>query len=203
MSESPKKLQRVIHNQLLSPPSTSELSFSSTNLLPTHPFLSTIIARCHYLHSVLITSLDCHFCIVNKDSVSILCRCLVNLEELKVVDCQLDELNPNTTWPERLRCLDFSRNKLTECPQGLDSLLYLTMLNLSGNLICQLDPSILRLPLLEKFYFIQNPILNIPKHICRGGVITMREYFKTEIFPLPPQRPDLPSTSRSLPVSRK
>ena len=200
---SPKKLQRSIHNQLLSLPSNSHLSFSRSNLLPTHHTLPAIISQ-FQLHSTFITSLDCHFSILNKASVSTFCQCLVNLEELKLVDCRLKELDPTTSWPIRLRCIDFSRNQLTKCPQGLASLVYLTTLNLSGNLIQQLDPALLRLPLLEKLYLVQNPVQNIPKCVCREGVGRMREYFKVE--PLPPPKPYPPLSNSSLirlPNSRK
>ena len=201
-AESPKKLQRFIHNQLLSLPSPSQLSFSRLNLLPTHRYLPAIITQCQ-LYSMLITSLDCHYCILNKASITTLCSCLINLEELKVVDCGLKEIGQPIVWPRRLRYIDFSRNKLSEVPQGLSSLQYLTTLNLSGNFIHQLDPSLLRLPLLEKLHLVQNPIQNVPKKICLEGVLKLREYFKTQTLPLP--QPDSPSfiINSSLPISRK
>lgn len=199
-TESSKKLQRFIHNQVLSPPAASQLSFSRTNLLPSHRCFSTVLIQCQ-LHSAFISSLDCHFCILNKSSISTLCKCLVNLEELKIVDCGLRELDHSTALPERLKCVDLSRNQLTQCPQGLTSLLYLTTLNLSGNLIQHLDPLLLRLPLLEKFHFIHNPVQNVPKHICREGVVIMREYFKTVILPKPP--PESIPVNSSLSVTRK
>lgn len=198
---SPKILQRRIHNKLLSLPSTSQLSLLQTNLLPTHHYLSAIVTQ-FQLHSMLITSLDCHFCILDEASISTLCQCLVNLKELKMVDCGLKELDHATPWPICLRCIDFSRNQLTECPQGLSSLVYLTTLNLSGNKIKLLDPSLLRLPLLEKFHLVQNPVQNIPKSICRQGVDKMREYFKVETLPLPPQSSSS-DFSASAPNSRK
>ena len=116
----------------------------------------------------------------------------------------MSEFDPSTPWPKRLSCVDFSRNQLTECPQGLASLVYLRTLNLSGNLIRELEPSLVRLPLLEKLYLLYNPLQNVPKHICRDGVSKMREYFKTEILPLPPQQ-DLDATliDNSQPISRK
>lgn len=196
---SPKKLQRHVHNQILSPPSTSQLSFSRTNLLPSHRHLPVVIAECR-LHSVLITSLDCRFCILNKLSITTLCSHLVNLEELKVVDCGLKELDQGITWPDRLKCIDFSRNQLIQCPQGISSLLYLQTLNLSGNLIRQLDPSLLRLPLLHSLYVLCNPIQNVPKHICRSGVFKLREYFDTNVLPLPQPSISL-ATTNPLPIS--
>ncbi len=137
-------------------------------------------------------------------SISTLCDCLVNLESLKIVDCGVSEFDPSTLWPKQLRHVDFSRNQLTECPQGLTLLVYLRTLNLSGNLIQKLDPSLLRLPLLEKLHLLYNPLQNIPKNICREGVYKMREHFKTEILPLPPQQ-DLNATliDNTQPISRK
>jgi Leucine-rich repeat (LRR) protein len=154
---------------------------------------------------VHVTALDCSFCILDKASVSTLCNGLVNLESLKIVDCGVQEFDFNTPWPKNLKSVDFSRNQLTECPQGLALLVYLRTLNLSGNLIQELGPSLLKLPLLEKLYLLQNPLQNVPKHICREGVAKMREYFKTDILPLPPQQ-DLDATSidRNIqPISRK
>ena len=205
---SPKKLQRFIHNQLLSlsspsSPSRPPLTLSRINLLPSRQALSVIITQCqpHYAH---ITSLDCSFCILDKASIATLCNCLVNLESLKIVDCGVKEFDFSTPWPKYLRSVDFSRNHLTECPQGLASLVYLTILNLSGNLIRELDPSLLSLPLLEKLYLLQNPLQNVPKHICREGVAKMREYFKVEILPLPPHEDlDVTSINSVQPISRK
>ena len=119
------------------------------------------------------------------------------------MDCGLDEFDFCTPWPRHLRSADFSRNQLTECPQGLTSLVYLRTLNLSGNLIRELDPSLLKLPLLEKLHLLQNPLKNVPKHICRDGVSKMREYFHTEISPLPSQDLDATSIDSTQLVSRK
>ena len=203
---SPKKLQRFIHNQLLSLPSPSRppLTLSRVNLLPTHQDLPLIITQ-FQPHCAHITALDCSFCILDKSSVSTLCNGLVNLKSLKIVDCGVQEFDFSTPWPKYLRFVDFSRNQLTECPQGLPSLVYLRTLNLSGNLIRELDPSLLKLPLLEKLHLLKNPLQNVPKHICREGVTKMRDYFKTDILPLPSQQ-DLDATSidkNTQPISRK
>ena len=201
---SPKKLQRFIHNQLLSLPSKPSLSFSRTNLLSSHQTLPEIIAQCQPQCSVYITALDCSFCVLDKVSISTLCNCLYNLESLKIVDCGVSEFDQRTRWPKRLQYVDFSRNQLTECPQGLVSLVYLRTLNLSGNLIQTLDPSLLRLPLLEKLHLLQNPLQNVPKHICREGVSAMREYFNAELLPLPQRDPDNTTFIDSpLSISRK
>ena len=115
----------------------------------------------------------------------------------------MSEFDHSTQWPKCLRCVDFSRNQLTQCPQGLASLSYLTTLNLSGNLIRELDPSLLRLPLLEKLHLLHNPVQNVPKHICRDGISKMREYFKTEILPLPQQDIDTNFIHKAQSISRK
>lgn len=114
------------------------------------------------------------------------------------MSCGLEDLDSAVQWPEGLRILDLSRNRLRSFPLGTDQLLYLEKVNLSGNLIREVDASILQLPNLNKLYLLNNPIANVPKVICREGVAKMRRYFEVEPLPPPPpfsdarQLPQLP-----------
>ena len=64
-------------------------------------------------------------------------------------------------------------------------LLFLKKLNLSGNLINTVTPAILKLPNLQQFYLLRNPIQNIPKDVCREGVQAMRDFLHVQPRPTP------------------
>ncbi len=206
--KSPRKLQRSIWNQVMAPqapdtnhssaPSSSSLSLRSLDLtLP--PTLPAILLHCQP-HASHIHSLDIGYSLLSADSLPLLLPTLPCLEELLAVKCGLVELNITTQWPDKLKVLDLSRNKLRCFPQGMDRLLHLKKVNLSGNLIREVDPSVLRLPQLDKLYLLSNPIANIPKVVCREGVLGMRQYFKVEPLTTPGSNS---STSSFLPPNRR
>ena len=190
---SPKRLQRSIWNQVAEvPPSTSphphvhlpsSLSLRSINLAPSLP---AILHQCKP-HASHIISLDVSYSIVEGSTVSALCRAFSNLQSLCAVNCGLEELDSDMPWPKGLKQIDLSRNKFRKVPSGIGCLMYLETLNISGNLIHTVDLTILQLPMLQKLYLLNNPIKDIPRHVCRAGVSEMRRYFNVEPLPLPPE----------------
>ena len=190
------RLQRSIHNQIeVTSGHNDESLFTAAgekymsrrlnlrkyNLLSALP---EVLVRCRP-HAISITHLDISFSIVESHILSSLCENLANLRILEARSCGLCEEFGTLLWPNKLEQLDLSRNKLKECPQGIDQLMYLSRLNLSGNKISFMSPSLLRIPSLQKCLLLNNPLCNIPKHICRKGVDKMRQFFTIEPLPMP------------------
>ena len=186
--KSPRKLQRSIWNQLLPPAGgsrpSSTLSLRSIDLTPTLP---SVLLQCEPYASH-INALDVSYSFVDGEAIAALCGSLRCLEEVFAVNCGLVELESSTKWPSSLKLIDLSRNRLTAFPLGIDSLMHLEKLNLSGNFISNVEPSVLKLPKLENLYLLKNPIANIPKNVCREGVLGMRRYFNVQPHPLPETR---------------
>ena len=202
---SPKKLQRSIWNQVAEvPPSISpnphlnlpsSLSLRSINLAPSLP---AVLHQSKH-HASHINSLDISYSIVEARTVSALCRAFGNLQSLSAVNCGLEELDSEMPWPKGLKRIDLSRNKLNKFPNGIACLMYLETLNISGNLIRTVDPAVLQLPSLQKLYLLNNPIQDIPRHVCRAGVSEMRRYLHVEPLPLPEEESEqLRSRRKSL-----
>lgn len=178
-----KKLLRSVHNQMI----PQHLHFKGndsryTNLSLRHidltrpDVLPAIMHQCGtrtgYVHS-----LDISYSIANETTLNVLCSYLPHLQCLTAVQCGLSDIAEDTRWPKGLRTINFSRNMLTRFPSGLDELIELTELNLSGNAISKLDPDVLKLPKLQKFHFVNNPVSNVPKSVCREGVSELRKFF--------------------------
>ena len=202
------KLKRSIHNQLddvLSSPlqprklgaqedSTKELVLRNFDLLP---LLKDVLSQCRP-HQSHITKLDISFSIASLDVLNTLCSPLENLRTLHAKSCGLNDAPSITVpWPRRLQDLDLSRNELSECPQGITYLLHLVKLNLSGNKIKIVPPALLQIPCLKKCWFVNNPIHNVPKTVCREGVEQMRVFLSVEPHPIPHEARDLHKSSRS------
>ena len=191
---SPKKLQRSIWNQVVEVPVlnspqqhlNSSLSLRNINLAPSLP---AILHQCKP-HASHITSLDVSYSIVDGSTISALCAALSKLQSFCAVSCGLEELESDMMWPRGLRQVDLSRNKLTDFPTGIGHLLHLEALNVSGNRIHTLNLAILRLPMLQTLHLLNNPIHNVPKHICREGVCEMRRYLNIEPMPVPVEDKD-------------
>lgn len=190
------ELKRSIHNQLdisTSPLQSRRLEETSDEKpskelilrkLDLLPVLPAVLAQ-YKPHVTLITKLDISFSVADFHILNLLCDSLVNLRILHAKSCRLCDPVIEVSWPSRLEDLDFSRNDLQHCPQGITQLMYLTKLNLSGNSIDFIPPVLLKLPCLKKCLLLSNPISNIPKHICREGIEKMRVFLAIEPLPLP------------------
>lgn len=192
---SPSKLQRCLHNQLeaISPDKTipldvqadegggQQLVLRRLNLTPSLP---QVLLHCKG-HAMRIMLLDVSYSMLEPCTLNTLCVHLTHLQALHAKSCGFHESLNNVTWPRRLHVLELSRNKLKECPQGIFQLMYLSHLNLSGNLISFVPIELLKIPSLEKCQLLNNPISNVPKEICREGVEKMRCFFAVEPLPMP------------------
>ena len=162
-------------------PSRSALKLRGENL--TNPLVISEYIDQYKSQANYITHLDISHSITNSATLKHFCIVLGQIRTLIAVECNLSHIDEDTPWPPYLRSIDFSRNRLTSLPQSLSNLLELTELNLSGNLITKLDSSLLVLPRLQKIHLLNNPIQNVPKSVCREGLMHLRQYF--QVSPLP------------------
>lgn len=184
-----KKLLRSVHNQTIPALKDDKSYFTNLSLrhidLTTATILPAIIYQCG-IRANYVRSLDISYSITNETTLKVLCSYLPRLQSLIAVQCGLSDIVEDTQWPKGLRTINLSRNMLTSFPSGLNSLLELTELNLSGNAITELDPELLQLPRLQKFHLLNNPVRNVPKSVCREGVYGLRTFFNVNPLCLPP-----------------
>ncbi len=200
------RLHRSIHNQLricTSPPQLSlpdddddddedDESLTSKNLsLRRFDLVSTLpdILMQSRPYAVNIKLLDISYSMADTNTLNSLCQHLLHLQTLHARSCGLQGTLNAVSWPEELRSLDLSRNELCECPQGLQKLMYLSSLNISGNSIKFVPPLLLKIPCLRRCLLVNNPIGNVPKNVCREGVERMRVFLEVEPLPMPKDMP--------------
>ena len=106
---------------------------------------------------------------------------LVYLEEFHINHNDLNALPQSLEKLLWLKRLGLAHNRLTEIAYLFTKLTRLVWLNVSGNFVEVVPPYLLCLPHLEYFYFLHNPIENIPKEIRTKGLSTLRKYFGINI----------------------
>ena len=110
------------------------------------------------------------------NTVEAFCVSLPHLETLSAQCCELCDPENTPSWPQKLKSLNLARNRLTQCPQGLESLPALQVINLSGNNIKLLSQDVLRLSQLERLHLTGNPLVHPPKSVAQQGVEAVRLY---------------------------
>lgn len=179
-----KKLQRSVHNQT-SPGSKNNrcLRLRQINLRDSRTLID-IISQCG-AHASQITHLDISYSVTDSSTLKTFCSHLTQLQVLIAVECGLLSIDEDTPWPTSLQTINFSRNQLSSLPSNFFELFELTELNLSGNIITELNPSLLSLSKLQKIHLLNNPIKNAPKSVCREGVKKLRQFFNVVPRPAP------------------
>ncbi len=127
--------------------------------------------------------LDVSFSILDSGTIATMCQHFHQLRSFYAKSCKLTGSLNNVTWPILLKNLDLSRNKLESCPQGIFQLMHLKLVNLSGNCISSIPLALLKLPNLNQCLFLNNPLKNVPKEVCREGIYKMRSYFSVNVLP--------------------
>ena len=115
---------------------------------------------------------------------------LTNLQSFTATSCYLVDPEFTPSWPSKLLSLDLSRNKLTNCPGGLESLLQLKYLSLSGNRIHSITAELLRLASLKVLRLTSNPLEYPPKCVVQKGVHAMRKYWNISLLHHPSSSSD-------------
>lgn len=110
------------------------------------------------------------------DTVEAFCVSLPQLETLSAQCCELCDPEKVPSWPQKLKSLNLARNRLTQCPPGLESLPALQVINLSGNCIEVLAQDVLKLAQLERLHLTGNPLVHPPKSVVQQGVEAVRLY---------------------------
>lgn len=188
---SPNQLQTSIRNQLISAaasPSPTSLplhlrGFDFSSSLSRSHLRSLLTSR----HTAIISSLDVSHSVLDWECLSELCRCLPQIHSLAAVECRLADTSFTISWPSGLKSLDLSRNMLQNLPGGVEKLLKLEKINLSGNHLSYVGQELLQLPSLKEIGLLNNQIMNIPREICREGIKAMRSYLNIEPLTITPE----------------
>jgi len=189
----PPKLHRSLHNQLYArvrlDSRTSKEDEKIRGLSLRNVRITTCLADITaYCKSGLehILLLDISYGILDSCAIETVCMHFYQLQALYAKSCGLSDSLGAIEWPHTLQALDLSRNRLKSCPDGIFKLIHLHSINFSGNAIAFVPAQLLELPNLKKCHFLNNPICNIPKFVCREGVSKMRSFFSIKIPPLEP-----------------
>ncbi|MBU1077977.1 MAG: leucine-rich repeat domain-containing protein [Spirochaetes bacterium] len=110
---------------------------------------------------------------------------LLNLEELRLCNCGIEDLPQGLFKLKKLKKLHLSGNRLTRLPDQIGELIRLEELHLDGNKLEKLPSSIRRLKNLQELWLDNNELAMLPKEIGELKSLEELSVFENKLKVLP------------------